>query len=170
MNFLSRRDVLALILIGVIVFLLSLYFYRQRESGRYRRSLLYGAMAAYLYLIIAITILGRPYEGSPQANLIPLWEWYHVIAGISRWYYVKEIALNIILFIPLAFLAGLAWKITAWRGFLYGLLLSAVIELIQLASCRGYFDWDDMLHNAIGCLIGVLIANGIRKKGKDAEN
>ena len=39
------------------------------------------------------------------------------------------------------------------------MLLSSVIEITQLVSCRGLFEWDDMLHNGIGCMLGCLLAD-----------
>ncbi len=144
--------------------MIGLCFNRNKENGKYRTAILYGGIAAYLYFVLVITILGRPSMGMMQAHLVPLWSWFQAIFGGERWYYFKEILLNVLLFIPIGFLAGAIWKIKAWRGFLYGLGLSLVIELIQLLSCRGEFEWDDMLHNAVGFLLGVLIVNALRKK------
>ncbi len=153
-----------MIAIGVVFFVISLCVNRNREKGKYKAAILYGGIAAYFYFVLVITILGRPSTGVMQAHLVLLWSWYHVIFGGSRWYYLNETLLNVLLFIPIGFLAGGIWRIKAWRGFLYGLGLSLVIELIQLVSCRGKFEWDDMLHNAVGFLLGVVIVNAIRKK------
>ena len=38
-----------------------------------------------------------------------------------------------------------------------------LIELAQLVSCRGLFAFDDVIHNALGSAVGVLIALGIRR-------
>ena len=37
-----------------------------------------------------------------------------------------------------------------------------LIELAQLVSCRGLFEFDDVIHNALGTALGVLIVMGIR--------
>ncbi len=155
---------LLIIIIGIVFFVLGPYLDRDRRLGTYRAAVLYGAFAAYLYFILVITILGRPAEDIPQTELVPLISWYHVIFNIDRWYYVRENMLNILLFIPLGLLAGAIWRIKAWRAFLYGLAFSLIIEVIQLTARRGYFAWDDMLHNAVGCLIGAMIVNAVRKK------
>lgn len=153
-----------LIIVGIIFFVLGLCLNRNRESGKYRVAILCGGIAAYLYFVLVITILGRPSEGMHEARLIPLWSWYQAIFGSSHWYYFKEIILNVLLFMPIGFLAGAIWKIKAWQAFLSGVILSLVIELIQFASCRGYFEWDDILHNALGFLLGALVVNAIWKK------
>ena len=43
-----------------------------------------------------------------------------------------------------------------------GALISLISEVCQLVFHRGLFEWDDMIHNALGCMIGCGIANVIR--------
>ena len=38
-----------------------------------------------------------------------------------------------------------------------GLLLSASIELVQLVSHRGLFEFDDIVHNTLGVVIGIAL-------------
>ena len=40
---------------------------------------------------------------------------------------------------------------------------SMLIELAQLVSFRGLFEFDDVIHNALGTAIGVLIVLGLRR-------
>ena len=40
---------------------------------------------------------------------------------------------------------------------------SVLIEPAQLVSCRGLFEFDDVIHNALGTAVGVLLALGIRR-------
>lgn len=52
----------------------------------------------------------------------------------------------------------------------YPLGISAVIELSQLILCRGWFEWDDMIHNMLGCVCGYLIVKrlyGLKCKFED---
>ena len=37
-----------------------------------------------------------------------------------------------------------------------------LIELAQLVSFRGLFEFDDVMHNAIGTAIGVLLVLGMK--------
>lgn len=41
---------------------------------------------------------------------------------------------------------------------------SAVIETGQLVLCRGLFEWDDILHNGLGCMAGSLVIGIIFRK------
>ena len=40
---------------------------------------------------------------------------------------------------------------------------SMLIELAQLVSFRGLFEFDDVMHNALGTAIGVLLVLGFRR-------
>ena len=71
-----------------------------------------------------------------------------------------EILLNIILFIPVGLLAP-RWK-TVGLAAGYSLL----IELAQLISCRRLFEFDDVIHNALGTAAGVLLVLGMRRLRK----
>ena len=39
----------------------------------------------------------------------------------------------------------------------FGLLLSAAIEIIQFISHRGLFEFDDIVHNTLGVVIGIAL-------------
>lgn len=71
-----------------------------------------------------------------------------------------DIALNILLFIPLGFLLGRKQAIAI------GLLLSAGIELTQFVFRLGVCELDDVLNNTIGAAIGSLL---FKKFGKRIE-
>ena len=37
--------------------------------------------------------------------------------------------------------------------------MSAFIEVSQLVLMRGLFEWDDMVHNGLGCMAGCCMVN-----------
>ena len=39
-----------------------------------------------------------------------------------------------------------------------------LMELAQLVSFRGLFEFDDVIHNALGSAVGVLIVMGLQRK------
>lgn len=41
------------------------------------------------------------------------------------------------------------WKVIA----IYLMGTSFVIELLQLITCRGLFEFDDIIHNGVGCMM-----------------
>ena len=83
-------------------------------------------------------------------KLIPFWSY---IDPALR----QEILLNILLFIPVGLL-GRTWRIIPVSAF-----FSAAIELSQLISHRGLFEFDDIIHNTLGTAIGYLVVVGVRK-------
>lgn len=73
----------------------------------------------------------------------------------------KENILNCILLMPYGCLLPVAldkrinWK----RGLVIGMGTSFVIELLQLITCRGLFEFDDIIHNGIGCMMGTVLGS-----------
>ena len=109
-----------------------------------------GLLVGYLFLILAVTVLDRRPGPKMTYELIPFWSY-----GVKS--LRMEILLNVILFIPVGLLAP-GWKTV---GLAAG--YSMLIELAQLVSFRGLFEFDDVIHNALGTALGVLLALGIRR-------
>ena len=71
--------------------------------------------------------------------------------------------MNVIVFIPVGLLLGIAFKqMTWWKALLIGCGISAVIELLQFFLMRGFSEVDDVMNNTVGCLIGWFMVNGSR--------
>jgi len=69
--------------------------------------------------------------------------------------------LNVLLFVPFGFLAGMLKKECFWLKrivlcTLYSFLVSFGIECVQLLTQRGYFEVTDLVTNVMGGLCGVL--------------
>ena len=93
----------------------------------------------YTILILYITIFSRT-QGSERIVKGLFWE-----VQVGYW---RDIALNILLFIPLGILIG------AKRAILIGLELRVGIELTQYVFKLGVCEADDVLNNTIGTAIG----------------
>ncbi len=63
---------------------------------------------------------------------------------------------NILIFIPIGILYPIAFGIGNKRKktILFGLCLSLLVELAQLAFSKGFFDFDDILLNTLGTVVG----------------
>ena len=106
----------------------------------------------YLFLVIAITILVRSPADNRQTILQPFWSY-------TQWDKQKEqVITNILMFIPIGFLAGNLWK---WKAIPIAAGLSALIELTQYFTKRGYCEFDDIFHNTLGAFLGLLIYLGV---------
>lgn len=111
-------------------------------------------IAGYVLLILVITLLDRP-VGIRQAELIPFWS--YSIPELRT-----EIVMNYILFIPLGVL--LALKNVDWRRvWLLGASTSLIVETSQLIFRRGLFEFDDVIGNSLGCLVGAVLVVGLKK-------
>ena len=75
----------------------------------------------------------------------------------------QEIAFNILMMIPIGALCPVLFKDhTILRTLATGVICSLLIEVLQYVSKRGYFEFDDILHNTVGVLIGLAFYKGIR--------
>ena len=116
-------------------------------------------LAAYILFILMETIIGRK-TGVGRVELVPFWSYSHPELRM-------EIVLNYILFIPLGCLLYLCFgEKFGLRVVLAGFLISAMVELIQLLFNIGLFEFDDMIGNTVGCLIGAVVGKIVRKKKK----
>ena len=77
-------------------------------------------------------------------ELIPFWSW-----GVAN--LRPQIYANILMFVPIGLLIG----DKGWKGLLIAICLSLSIEVVQLITHRGLFEFDDVIHNTIGAGIGI---------------
>lgn len=111
--------------------------------------------AAYLVFIFYSTVVSR---ASLDKDLIRT-EWLEGYKSVHDVYANSENYLNILLFVPIGCLVGLAVKkYRLIHAVLVGLFVSETIECSQLIWQRGTFDVNDLMNNTIGAMIGGLIA------------
>lgn len=120
------------------------------------------ALLLFLGIVFGSTVFTRTPTGR-HYRLELFWSWKAVFNGNRN--LLKENLLNCALLIPMGLLLPIMLnrKISWWKGMLMGVVVSAVIETCQLALCRGLFEWDDMIHNGIGCMIGCMIMSSGKK-------
>ena len=111
--------------------------------GCWKKDWTSGILAAYLFFILAGTVLIRKL-GTLRYELMPFWSWK--VPSLR-----SQIIANILMFIPIGFLLGIK---VGWKGIPIAALFSLIIELIQLVTRRGLFEFDDVIHNTVGAVIG----------------
>ena len=75
----------------------------------------------------------------------------------------QEIAFNILMMIPIGALCPVLFEEnTIIKTLATGVICSLLIEVLQYFFKRGYFEFDDILHNTLGVLIGLVFYKGIR--------
>ena len=85
-----------------------------------------------------------------------------MILSERKEYLVADIVNNVLLFLPIGVLMGLMVTQKSqkwWRGWLVvvttGIMLSVGIEGLQFVLKRGLCETDDVIHNTVGCLMGM---------------
>lgn len=142
--------ILFLTLIGVLLKLL------KRKKLSRMQFFCWIVLYIFLSIIFASTIFTRAPE-ERRYELYPFCSWKEVIIHQNTGC-LEEIILNLILFLPIGGILPMLSKKIGWKdATLIGFAISAVIELSQLTLCRGWFSWDDMIHNTLGCVIGYLV-------------
>lgn len=122
------------------------------DSGR----LLGHALLAYL-VVTTLLITWAPFrfESKPLHGLTSVWTW-------------SDLLLNVVMFLPLGFLAqssrvrqrAVAW----WVIGLFGALLSAMIEVGQLFIAERYTSLLDVLTNGLGAALGARAFDAVRPR------
>lgn len=116
----------------------------------------------YSFFVLWYTVLGRGLSSeSKQVELF--WSYRAWFAGDSR--LGLQILGNIAFFVPFGYLLSeLVKKEKWWRALFIAFLLSCFIEMLQAATHRGLFEFDDIFNNTLGALIGITLHNVIGRK------
>ena len=119
-----------------------------------------GLLTGYSVLLLAETVLIRKSFSGQHFNPELFWSWraWDVQQG--------QILTNVLMFVPVGVIAGRIWR---WKGLWVAAGLSIVIELLQLLTARGLCEFDDVLHNVLGAVIGIGIVILVEKVSRVEE-
>jgi len=125
-----------------------------------KRILLIAAFAAYILVMVYITLLSRDATVA-TIELHPLAS-YRRAANAPRHLAIIEIRnaiLNIAMFVPLGiFMPLLSAKFRkSCLALPIALLTSLAIEIAQLVTHRGVFSIEDIIHNTLGAALGLTL-------------
>lgn len=134
-----------------------------------KKIVLFQMVAALLLLLFLGIVFGSTvFTRNPQPHRVYtlelFWSWKAVYHGNRSM--LKDNLLNMFLLFPAGVLLPMMYmhKISWRRGLTIGILISAVIEINQLIFCRGLFEWDDIIHNGFGCMIGCMVGSLFMKQ------
>ena len=147
---------------GVVAFLVVLFLFaiwKRFQGVRYALAFL---LVEYIALLMYFTVFCRRATGIHEWKLIPLWSYRAIDQGITV--LLHEVVMNVAVFVPIGVLLGQIFKdMVWWKVLIPGVCVSVIIELLQLILMRGLCETDDVLHNTLGCLIGIGIVQSTRK-------
>lgn len=142
----------------------------------------YLILAGYIFVNLYETLLFRSIK--PKALLMsPFWSyrevfslganglWHSVLTGnirITNPKLLKEILLNILLYVPLGYLLPFVWPKLEKKRLVVpiGFLCSCATELTQLLFRLGWCELDDIVGNTLGCFLGCLLYKLLMKKNR----
>lgn len=134
--------------IGVVVIYMLKGF---KDSLHYISGLL---MTEYILLLYYSTVFFRHVTGKRDYDFTPFWSYISSMRGEVPNLILENI-MNIVVFIPIGMLLGLTFFSMTWhRAMLIGASLSVGIEALQFLFMRGFAEFDDVMHNTLGCMIG----------------
>lgn len=105
-------------------------------------------LVEYVFLIYYSTVIIRTKAEGVGYNFHPFWSY-------DRPELMVENVMNVVVFTPVGLLMGLAFRgIRWWQMLIAGAVLSISIEALQLFLKRGFSEFDDVMHNTLGCMLG----------------
>lgn len=147
-------SLLVLLCVGAVMAFLS---FGTRKGGRMTLRLL---LTEYVIMIFCSTIFFRSVMNERQYDFHPFWSYAAIDDG--RGDLLEENIMNFLVFVPVGVLLGCGFRSITWRKvMLIGGCLSVSIEMLQLITKRGFSEFDDVMHNTVGCMIGYVICMAI---------
>lgn len=142
-----------------------------RRHPRWFAAAKYVILGVYILANLHETLLFRAVRPDYKAEWELLWSYRESLAfpdglmsllrgtvEVVRPALLEEIILNILLYIPLGYLLPFVFgKLKPWQVVAIAFGCSALTEVIQLVGKIGWFEFDDMLNNTMGCVIGLLM-------------
>lgn len=134
-------------------FVMLLVFCGIKKGLRYSSGLL---LVEYVFLIFCSTVIFRSVGETRQYDFHPFWSY-------DRPELLVENFMNVVVFVPVGLLLGIAFKqVSWWKALLIGWEISVTIESLQFFFLRGFSEVDDVMHNTLGCLLGYGIMTILR--------
>ena len=120
----------------------------------------------YLFLVVISTIVTRRTTSEQHLVLRPFWTIKTILsAGQTKAWLVKEVALNILMLMPVGLLAPVIFeKRNMVKTFLLGVGISVSIEILQLILHRGLAETDDIIFNTFGVIIGIGVFSVVKRR------
>ena len=132
----------------------SIFFYRYR-SADWKRAIVIPLLAAYITMMLNLTILSREPHIAYRFNFQPFW-YLESSSKVALYYAI----LNYLFFVPLGFLLELLEEKRIWKTTLICFLFSLFIEASQLFLKLGLAEFDDIFENTTGALLGAFLSRG----------
>lgn len=154
-----KNHFLIIILLGIFVFMILNIIFRSGKDQSLYRVCMIVAGVLYTGTLFYVT-LGMRVPGVDFNYELALFWSYRRAFETGEDFLLWENFANVAAFIPMGmFMEELGRKFFHWYACVaLGGGVSVLIEVTQLLTKRGLFEFDDILHNTLGALLGVGIA------------
>ena len=128
-----------------------------RELITRKKGILSWVLINYLLVLFFLTIFGRRSWDYYRYNFDIEYSYLYVLTT-SDYNMAIQIIVNIGAFAPIGMMAYyLCNKCAFKKSVCFGMVVSLLIELLQLLLKRGFFEFDDLMSNIIGTIVGSLL-------------
>ena len=163
----SEKETIVISIVLLLGFFCMVFLY-WKGLIRLRQGIAGMLLLIYLLTVFGSTVFTRM-PGERKYQLEIFWSWKEILNPIGRTSALSpeglfiENILNMILLFPAGILFPITWnrKVRWWKGLVFGIIVPTGIELLQLILCRGLFEFDDIIHNGFGCMVGTVVGNKV---------
>lgn len=121
----------------------------------------------YVVLFFCSAVLYRPSDYPWEHHLMPFWSYREMVGG--RKDLIADALYNVLISLPIGFLMKLVKpSLRWWKVLIIGLSISLLIKGLQYALNKGFCEFDDVFHNAVGGMLGYCLCVLVRKVGDRA--
>lgn len=133
---------------------------RNNDKASPKIKLVLWILINYSMLILFFTVLGRRSLDYYRYNFDFGYS-YREIFILGNYRLASQIIVNIFMFVPVGIMcSAIVNKFVLIKSLFCGFILSFFIEVLQLVLKRGYFEFDDLISNVLGILLGYLLVMG----------
>ncbi len=135
----------------------ALFSWQLYRSGRLKiyQAIALPVLVFYISFVLTITLIERVPADCAKYELSLFWSYRSILDGNRD--LIEENVLNVVLFMPFGVLLPALLRKPLWISVVSGIALSAFIEITQLITYRGLFEFDDIVHNTLGTVLGIFI-------------
>lgn len=154
----TRREILFFLFVLALATVWEVYLVSKHKIKVYQ-AVATLMLLTFIAIVYASTVFTRNPMPYARYMLKPFWSYEYIFSGNK--YYIKECFLNFILLMPAGLLLPFVFdkKLRWWQGLLFGIVLSGGVEILQLVLKRGLFEWDDIFHNSLGCMLATILSS-----------
>ena len=170
--FMYTWNIVVLLIVMLLISVLYLILKRKIVNKKITNTVFLVSFAIYFALMIYSTLIDRS-SGTESVGLclIPFNSYYKLFKGNTDIF--KQSIMNIAFFYPFGFLlCGLDFKFISerkWTIAIFAFVFSFSIEILQLIFRLGYAEIDDVMHNTLGAIIGIIAVPFLNKLFDDIE-